>query len=212
MAITVTADIVGSRQLADRAGAQRQIDETVLRVETAMPLAAQPLLPTVGDEQQGVYPTLPSALLATLLLRLALPEGIDLRFGIGVGTVDMIAARGGALPEGPAWWAARAAIDHVHDLQQRRAPLSRTWVVAAVGQDEVPMGEIRLANAYLLARDELVGAMSERSRRLTYGRCLGQTQAALAAEEGISQSAVSQALRTAGAAALIEGCRSLQEA
>ena len=64
-----------------------------------------------------------------------------------------------------------------------------------------------MANSYLLARDQLVGAMSERTRRLTYGRCHGVTQRALAAAEGITQSAVSQALATSGASAVIEGFR-----
>jgi DNA-binding CsgD family transcriptional regulator len=68
---------------------------------------------------------------------------------------------------------------------------------------------VHLANAYLFARDQLVGEMTGRARRLAYGRIGGQTQAQLAEEEGISQSAVSQALASAGVAALIEGFRQL---
>ena len=64
---------------------------------------------------------------------------------------------------------------------------------------------IVLANAYLLARDQLVGAMNERARRLTYGRCLGRTQRDLAASEGITQPAVSQALAASGAASVVDG-------
>jgi predicted transcriptional regulator len=45
-----------------------------------------------------------------------------------------------------------------------------------------------------------------------YGRCLGRTQAALAAEEGITQSAVSQALAGAGAGALLTGLDLLERA
>lgn len=69
-----------------------------------------------------------------------------------------------------------------------------------------------LANAYLLARDELVGAMNERTRRLVYGRCLGVTQRELAVSEGITQPAVSQALTSAGAGAVVEGFVALQTA
>jgi len=64
---------------------------------------------------------------------------------------------------------------------------------------------IAYANAYVLARDELVSAMSGRTRRLTYGRCLGRTQRELAEAEGITQPAVSQALSAAGSAALVAG-------
>ena len=52
--------------------------------------------------------------------------------------------------------------------------------------------------------------MTERTRRLAYGRCLGATQASLAEQEGITQSAVSQALNSAGAAAVVEGFRVLR--
>ena len=64
---------------------------------------------------------------------------------------------------------------------------------------------IAYANAYLLARDDLVASMSERTRRLTYGRCLGRTQRELAEAEGVTQPAVSQALASAGSAALVAG-------
>jgi DNA-binding CsgD family transcriptional regulator len=69
---------------------------------------------------------------------------------------------------------------------------------------------IAASNAYVLARDELVGAMSERERRLTYGRLLGRSQQELAAEEGVSQPSVSKSLRRAGASALAEGLAALR--
>lgn len=212
MVIAVTADIVGSRDLADRAGAQRRLDAVIARVDADAPWAEAPLAPTVGDEQQGQYATLDAALGATLLLRLGLPEDLDLRFGIGIGNSVEIPAKGGALREGPGWWAAREAIEHVHALEQRRAPTARAWVVGAPGQSEVSDAAIRLANAYLLARDELVGSMSARTRRITYARCLGRTQREIAEAEGVSQSAVSQAIRSAGASAIVEGFEALTAA
>jgi hypothetical protein len=209
--IAVTADIIGSRQLADRAEAQRAFDETIARVESALPLAEVRLHPTVGDEQQGVYPTLPAALASILLLRLALPEGIEFRYGIGIGEIGVIAseASSAGIPEGPGWWAARQAIEHVGRLERRSAPHARTWVVAHGAEGERSREDTRMANAYLLARDEIVGAMSARARRLTYGRCLGVRQGDLADDEGITQSAVSQALAAAGAASVVEGFRLL---
>lgn len=210
MTVTVTADIIGSRQLGDRVEAQRRFDETIASAEADLPLAIQPLSPTVGDEQQAVYATLDAALASLLLIRLALPDGIEFRFGIGIGEVGRVpsAAVPGGIPEGPGWWAARSAIEHVQVLQKRAVPEARSWVVAHESADTSPT-EVRWANAYLLARDELVGGMSERIRRLTYGRCLGRTQRELAMQEGISQSAVSQSLAAAGASAVVEGFRLL---
>lgn len=210
MVIAVLADIVGSRALRDRTGAQRVLDETIARADADMPLALQRLTPTVGDEQQGVYRTLGDALTSLLMIQLALPDGIAFRFGIGVGEIRSVASVHGELSDGPGWYAARAAIETVHAREQRAVPRARSWIVGAPGQDEVMESTIAASNAYLLARDELVGAMSERERRLTYGRLMGASQQDLAAREGISQPSVSKSLRSAGAAALIEGANAVR--
>ncbi|MFL0564115.1 SatD family protein [Microbacterium sp. 179-I 1D1 NHS] len=200
--VAVIADIVGSRTLTDRAGAQRAIIASSHQVHADHPVSVSPLAATVGDEFQAVYPDLPAALASLLLLQLHLPEGIQLRFGLGVGAVDPVHD---GITDGPGWWAARAAIEHAHRLQDRAVPHARTRIATEQGQDAVMTERIAYANAYVLARDELVSAMSGRTRRLTYGRCLGRTQRELAEAEGITQPAVSQALSAAGSAALVAG-------
>lgn len=202
MKVAVIADIVGSRALPDREAAQRALDEAILRSEQQRPLATKPLQPVLGDELQGTYPDASAAMASLLLLRLALPDGVDCRYGIGVGLMTTVASRVGDLAEGPAWWAAREAIDLVHDMQSRAVPTARTWIVAAA---EYGGAHVDYANAYLLARDQLIARMSARTRRLAYGRLLGRTQSDLADEERITQSAVSQALTASGFGALAAG-------
>lgn len=210
MAIAVIADMVGSRRLGDRAASQQVLDETLQRVESAHPLAQQALAPTVGDELQGVYSRLNDALIALLLLQLALPDDIELRFGIGIGDVRHVPSAHGELSDGPGWWSAREAIDVVHARQQRAVPHMRTWIVAAPGQDEVMSTTVATSNAYLLMRDELVARMSARERRLIYGRFSGLSQGELAEQEGITQPSVSKALRGSAAAALMDGVAQLR--
>lgn len=210
MVIAVLADIVGSRRLDDRTAAQRLLDDTIAAVEEELPLAEQPLTPTVGDEQQGVYRELADALTSLLMIQLRLPDGVAFRFGIGIGAVSAVASVHGELADGPGWYAARAAIEIVHAREARAIPRARTWIVGAPGQDEVMESTIAASNAYLLVRDELVGSMSERERRLVYGRLIGRSQQDLAADEGISQPSVSKSLKSAGAAALIEGIAALR--
>jgi hypothetical protein len=208
--IAVTADIIGSRRLPDRTSAQRSLEGAITQVERDLPVVERPLRPTVGDEQQGVYPTLEAALGSLLLLRLVLPDGIECRYGVGMGAIGSVAsaaAATGEIPEGPGWWAAREAIDHVHSLQKRTVPGARTWVVAHESEPEAVHRAARQANAYLLARDQLITDMTARARRLTYGRCLGRTQRTLADSEQITQSAVSQTLASSGSAAVVEGFR-----
>lgn len=211
MVVAVTADIIGSRRIPDRDAAQALLDDAIRRVEDAGPRAVRRLRPTVGDEQQAVYETLDAALGSLLLLQLALPDGIALRFGVGVGAIGSVDSVAGGIPDGPGWWAARAAIERVHAMQQRAVPTARTWVAADAAESAEVHDAVRRANIALLGRDALVVAMSERARRLTYGRCLGVTQRELAAAEEITQSAVSQALGHAGAPAIIEGFRLLGE-
>ncbi|MDL5352891.1 SatD family protein [Microbacterium sp. zg-YB36] len=210
MNAAVIADIVGSRRLEDRAAAQRDLDDTIARVESDFPLAVRALRPIVGDELQGVYPSLVAASASLLLLRLALPDGIECRFGIGVGPLaDVPSITVGTISEGPAWWAARAAIEIVHRKQSRSLSNARTWAVAAAGEGAGDGAAVRLANSSFLTRDQLVGGMSERTRRITYSRCLGATQREIAAAEQITQSAVSQALAASGGAVLADGLSTL---
>jgi hypothetical protein len=100
MSVAVIADIVGSRGLPDRAAAQRALEEAIARVERDVPLAERQLTATVGDELQGVYPSLDAAMAALLLIRLALPDDLDCRFGIGIGAHSDVPSRVGTLAEG----------------------------------------------------------------------------------------------------------------
>lgn len=209
MPIAVIADIIGSRGLDDRESAQRTLDDAIAGTEKDFPLAREPFRPTAGDEQQAVYDTLEAALASTLLLQLALPDSVAFRFGIGIGSLTPIRSAAGEIPEGPAWWAAREAINTVHAKQRRAAPSARAWVVGGEEETGGMSLSVPVANAYLLARDQIVTSMSERTRRLTYGRCLDRSQKDLAHSEGVTQSAVSQALTGAGASAIVEGFHAL---
>ncbi|MFV0252473.1 MAG: SatD family protein [Beutenbergiaceae bacterium] len=209
MVAVVIADIVGSRELPDRAFAQAEVEAALARVSSALPGAPFPLHPVVGDEFQGIYPGLAAALAATLLLRLTLPEGLDCRFGIGVGDIADIPSRGGALSEGPAWWAARTAIEDVKAFARRSMPDARTAIAAPDDAPPAVAESVRLAAAAAYVRDGLIAQLGERARRLAFGRCLGATQRELAAGEGITQSAVSQMLSGSGAHAIVASFRAL---
>lgn len=209
MVAAVIADIVASRELHDRRAAQQMLEETLTHVAELAPTARSPLLPTVGDELQGVYPDLAAALATTMLLQLTLPEGIELRFGIGLGGIHDIPSVRGFLSEGEAWWAARSAIEQVERLARRAAPTARTRVATSASADPDAHELVRVANSGLLARDRAIAQLSPRMRRIVYGRWLGRTQKEIAASEGIVQSAVSQAIATADGGALIEGLRAL---
>jgi len=197
--LAVVIDIVGSRRLDDRTRAQRAIQDVLLLVEAAWP-AVQPPRPTVGDEFQVVYADLATALRATTLARLRFPEGVDCRFGLGWGEVeDIDAGQAAIIQDGSAWWRARAAIEEAHRREDGRQPYLRSWYEGASPQD----GDA-IVNAFLTLRDHTIDQMRKpRQRQLAAGALLRRSQASLADEAGISQSAVSQNLQRSGAAALV---------
>ena len=204
--VAVIADLVDSKNISDRRSAQASIAAAFERVDALVP-HDQPMRATVGDEFQAVYPTVASALEATLLARLALPAGIDCRFGLGFGQViDVGDGVAGSVQDGSGWWLARDAINQAHAREDSRTPSVRAWFSAGDG-DAAREG---LVNAYLLARDHVVGSMTERSRRLVFGSMLGSSQGELADAEGITQSAVSQSLRRSGGASLIASIEQLK--
>ena len=201
---TLIGDVVGSRRVADRAAVQEGLLRALAEVNGQVP-ARQPLEPTVGDEFQGAYDDLGDALHAGLLVRLRLLPLVDTRYGVGLGAVTVFEAdRTPLSQDGPGWWAARDAIEQLHAREGRRASArgTRTWCVDRRGSSEVPPTVAAMVNAFLLCRDETVGAMSDRGRRLLLGWLEGRTQQELAEQEGISQSAVSQALARSGAYAV----------
>ena len=215
----IIADIVGSRELPDRSEAQRIFLGVLTRASRGLPLP-QPPYATVGDEFQAVAATLGDALALTLRAHLLLPQGHNLRFGIGEGAVVELDDGGGAsdptgapIQDGPAWWAAREAIDHAHALQDRGRPFARTWLrcsppgPGSAGADDD--AREALVNSLLLLCDHAVWRLQPRQRRIMAGLVLGQRQTEIARAEKVSQQAVSGLARGAGAA-LLESCRLLE--
>jgi hypothetical protein len=205
--VAVIVDLVRSREYEDRVQAQRAMLGAISSVNQLVP-SIQPLAATIGDEFQGLYADAAAALRATLLLRLAVPEPYDCRFGIGVGDYQLVGQSSvGIVQDGTAWWLAREAIEETRRREKRQNRTLRTWL----RHEHDPAAEA-MADAYLLGRDELVSSMSARSRRLLLGLLEGRTQGYMAQAEGISQSAVSQGLRTSGAHAVLAGAQLIEEA
>ncbi len=178
--MTLIGDLVGSRQLPDRGATQRRLDE-VLRDLTARLRTEQRLEPTVGDEFQGAFADVPTAMLASLVVRLRLLPDVDVRCGLGWGAVTVHdASRQPLLQDGPGWWAARDALD---ELERPRSPGLHTWYV---GPDAAGV------NALLVTRDALADRVGERGQRMLLAALDGRTQAEIAELEGVSRSAVSQ--------------------
>lgn len=189
----VIADLVGSRELEDRAGAQEQVlsawsrahaqalgEDQAADAEAAADdgggrqvLAGGGVPPwaTVGDEFQAIYPDLGAALRALLRLMLALEEPVRLRFGIGLGSVTTLEqGEDGPIQDGDAWWAARAAIDAGRARDRRGAVIEVRRAGSAAKQ--AGGAEAEADGARRRAEDEDAGVESAAARLLEH--VLGQ--------------------------------------
>lgn len=202
-------DLVGSRKAPDRQALHDAVVEALAVVNDQV-AAERPLEVTAGDEFQGVYRRLGDALDAAFRVRLALLPEVDSRYGIGKGATAVLDDAAG-IEDGPAWWAARAAIEQVEAEAGRGAlQFVRTRYLVAEG-DETVLGDPAV-RAALDCRDHLVGSLSSRSLRLLRGLMTpGTTQRELAHAEGISASAVSQRLRRDGIGVVIRASADLAE-
>ncbi len=204
--VALIADIVGSRRLDDRSQAQAQI-LTAFQGATEHARPAVPAYATVGDEFQTVYDTISQAVIATTVVPLLLPQGIELRFGLGVGIDDVIESDGPSrIRDGSAWWHARDAIDRIRRAEKAGRSYSRTGIVGPSG------GVDPTIQSLLLLRDHIFGRMRERDRTIALAGLRNIPQSRTAQEEGISQPAVSQSWNRSGAAALVEMVQTLKEA
>src|SRR3954468_5103775 len=182
---TLIGDVVGSRTVADRAGAHRALNRALRDVAAA---AIDPPAFTVGDEFQGAFTRVGLAIDAALSLRLSIAPDIDVRFGIGWGGVTMLDESAG-IQDGPGWWAAREAIEWTASAQRQPGlTLIRTSLRAAAETRT----DVDAINAALICRDHLLGSIDDRSTRIVKALLENRTKKDIAAAEGISPSAVSQ--------------------
>ena len=195
--MVVIGDVIGSRRARDRRQLHHDLAAALAEVDQEL---GGELRLTVGDEYQGTFPDLGSALRATLALRLALLPAVDVRHGVGVGPVEEFdgATRIG---DGPGWWVARAAIETVKEAEGRTSTRSlRTCYRLA---DGATGPDPHAVNAALMSRDELVGRLSPRGLSVLRGLLEGRTQREIAEAEGVSSSAVSQRVRNDGLGVLL---------
>jgi len=113
--IAVIGDIIKSKSISDRQKTQQDLREVLQRInQDYESILASRFTITLGDEFQGVLKD--SIGLLHILDEIAFPlRPINLRFGIGVGTLttelDPTTSIGA---DGPAYWKAREAIAFVH--------------------------------------------------------------------------------------------------
>ena len=182
----VIGDIIGSRKVDDRAGLQRQLNTGLADVnrQYAKQIASEYLL-TIGDEFQGLLRTSKDLDRILASLRVAV-HPVDLRFGIGVGGLVTPLREQAIGMDGPSFQRAREAIERAKERST---------------QIEVECGEAHPGfEIYSLLFSGMRRSWTERQRQIIDLSMSGMEGVEIARLLEISQPAVSQHLRAAGAA------------
>lgn len=184
---TVIGDVVGSREHGDQMGLIASLREHLAWVAEQLPgeRAFQPLGVTIGDEFQGAFTDLDVALRAVTLCQLRALPAIELRFGVGHGTIEYEQRPEDPMGQsGSGWWSARQAIEQVE-----QAPARRRRTCAYVGS-EMPL--TAAVQAFLILRDHVVRELDVKDRVIAAGLLCGRTQKDIATQLGIQPSSVSR--------------------
>lgn len=138
----VTADLVGSRQLADRAEAQRRLSHLVKHLNRTMRKhLAVPFMITLGDEVQGLFGDITRVSEAVIRIH-EIFHPKEITVGIGVGTLATRLARRVTEMDGPAFIRSRSAVELakkkrrevIVETGDRRGGGPAAWRSQAVGQ------------------------------------------------------------------------------
>jgi hypothetical protein len=204
--VTLLGDVVGSRHHHDRHQLHETLDRVLQAVNDRSP-TDHPLRLTVGDEFQGSYPTLGEALGALVTTRSLASPGTDLRFGVGRGDVVLLDVRSG-IQDGPGWWAAREAIDHVKAQAGTTGWGRLRSAYRAPGADPATTAAV---NAALVCQDLVLGSWDSTDWSIVRGLMAQHTQAQIADGLGVSRQAVQQRRKTAGLPMLLQAQEWLRE-
>ena len=119
--LAIIGDIKFSREIADREGCQERLRNVLdLINDKYKDDIASNFTITLGDEFQGLLSAGTSALEMLTLIDSAMYP-VRLRFGIGIGPITTKINRELSIgADGPAYYRARSAIEHVHDKEHRR--------------------------------------------------------------------------------------------
>lgn len=208
---TLIGDLIGSRRAENRSVLQGELGAALEEMNGVLEPRVR-LEPTVGDEFQACFDDAAAAVRASLMVRLELlrSAGIDSRYGLGVGSVEVFSSRRPVSQDGPGWWAARDAIDTSTSFAETpHTSFARTFFVsnkATVASQR----EASTLNAFLFCRDAMVDRMRQPSRNRLYGLMRGWSQTRIATEEGATQGAISQSLSRSGAFAILAAQEELE--
>jgi predicted DNA-binding protein (UPF0251 family) len=168
----VIGDVVGSRQVSSRSRLQQRLDKALAAVNTIE---------------------------ASFLLRVELVGKVDVRMGIGWGSLRIHDPNRTPFgQDGPCWWRARDALGELARTERsNQEPNSLRTVCRTGNAQEQPY------NSILVLRDHILAGIDEADATILKLVMSGASQQEAAARLGINKSSVSRRMQSHGLAALL---------
>ena len=116
--VAVIGDIKRSRELEQREAVQSRLQRACVELNRREDLEGllSPFTVTLGDEFQALFGSFRAVWRAIFAIEAAMGDGVEIRFGIGVGAMDTAINREAAIGmDGPAFHRARHAIEQLKE-------------------------------------------------------------------------------------------------
>lgn len=195
--IAVIADVVGSRSVTNRAAFQRRLVRAITSINKsyAQTIASRFIL-TVGDEFQGLLAATDQIVPILASLRSGI-HPVELRFGVGVGSLDTPLREEALGMDGECFHLARSGL--------QRAAQRRTPVEVEARAEQEPF------SIYALLYGALRRLWTERQRQVIDLAMIGLEGKKIASRLSISPPAVTQHMRAAGWKEVNEATRNWEQ-
>jgi len=196
MHIALIGDIIGSRKISDRRTVQDILRILLDRINRDYQgCIACDFMITDGDEFRGLLKNPYSLIDIIEDLRKAM-HPVRIRFAAGVGEVPAGLQREAYAMDGPAFHAARRAMEDIK--KGEKSYQNRAGGISIAAEDRLPGFDGRLANALLSACALIESRWTRSQREKIYALSSGATQREAAKILGISQPSVQKALEQSG--------------
>ncbi|HHU04360.1 MAG TPA: hypothetical protein GXZ81_05020 [Fastidiosipila sp.] len=191
--VAIIGDLQDSRQLEDRLQVQEKLKATLNFInESYSADIASKFTITLGDEFQGLLNNGANimSIIAVIQHRM---QPVNIRFGIGVGDVTTTINRDLAIgADGPAYYKARQAIDHLKSSSKRHGVPKADIRLEVDGKDQ---GTVMLLNTILVLLTTIKSSWTDRQREIIWDMLEhNDSQTAVGDRLGIKQSSVHKSL------------------
>jgi hypothetical protein len=204
MYCAVIGDIVKSKRITDRGGAQKELEAQLEKTNKrhAAGIASKFTI-TLGDEFQALLAA-PSNIMEIINEIKSGMAGMSIRFGIGLGDITTeINSELSIGADGPAYYSARRALSEIKEFERKYSkPVSDIRIYGGKPDSDkkadVSENEIALINSALSACAFIKSKWTDKQKNVIDMIKLGASQRAVARELGINQSGVQRMIATSG--------------